>query len=177
VDVFDQGGLFRTSSETPGRTELFFRANAAAPYFVRVSHSPVDPSVGTGGYTLSFKSLGQEDHGDFPDEATSLTPDAASTPSPRSNFGRFEYPRDVDWFRFGVSQGRTYRLLFNSGDTSTPRAVPAVSIYAGSNFRQPVIVSQSTEVTFTAPVSDTVFVLMSPPQGIEGSYEFRFLVN
>jgi hypothetical protein len=177
VDVFDQGGVFRISSEAPGRTELFFRANAAAPYFVRVSHSPVDPSVGTGTYTLSFKSLGQEDHGDFPDEATSISPDTAGTPSPRSTFGRFEYPRDADWFRFQVTQGRTYRILFNPGDASSPRTVPAVSIYADSNFRQPVIVSQSTDVSFTAPVSDTVFVVMSPPQGVEGSYEFRFFVN
>jgi len=177
VDVFDQGGVWRTASEAPGRTELFFRATASAPYFARVSHSPVDPSVGTGGYTLALKSLGQDDHGDFPDEATDISPDGAGTPSPRSFFGRFEYPRDVDWFRFEVTQNRTYRILFDPGDASAPRTVPAVAIYAGSNFRQPVIVSQSTDVTFTAPVSATLFVVMTPPQAVEGSYAFNFLEN
>jgi hypothetical protein len=177
VDVFDQGGVWRTASEAPGRTELFFRAHVAAPYFVRVSHSPVDPSVGTGNYTLFFESLGQDDHGDFPDEATGISPEGASTPHPRSIYGRFEYPRDVDWFRFDVTQGRTYRILFDPGESSSPRTVPAVSIYAGSNFRQPVIVSQSTDVTFTAPVSATLFLVMTPPHGVEGSYAFNFLVN
>ncbi len=95
--------------------------------------------MGTGGYTVSVRSLGEEDHGNFPDEATVISPDGLSTPNPRSVFGRFEYPRDEDWFRFEATPGRTYRLLFDLGSSATPRIVPAVALFAGSNLRAAVL--------------------------------------
>jgi hypothetical protein len=172
VDVFDQGGVWVTAAEAPGRVDLFFKARVSTPHFARVSHSPVDPSVATGGYTLSFKSLGQEDHGDFADDATSISPDPAGTTSPNSIFGRFEYPRDEDWFTFRGDQGRDYRLLFDPS-----RVVPAVAVFAGNNLRQPLFTSLSANVSFTLPANDTVFIVLDPPQGAEGSYAFNFVVN
>lgn len=172
VDVFDQGGVWLTAAEAPGRVELFFKARVSSPHFARVSHSPVDPSVATGGYTLSFKSLGQEDHGDFAEEATSISPEPSSTTNRSSIFGRFEYPRDEDWFTFRGDQGRTYRVLFDAS-----RMVPAMAVFAGSNLRQPLFTFQTANVTFTLPVSGTFFIATASPQNTEGSYAFNFLVD
>jgi hypothetical protein len=173
VDVFDQGGVWITSAEKPGRVELFFKASVSSPHFARVSHSPVDPSVGTGGYTLSFKSLGQDDHGDFAERATSISPDPAGTTSPESFFGRFEYPNDEDWFTFRGEQGRTYRVLFDD----TNRTVPAMAVFAGANLRQPLFTFQTANVSFILPSNGTFFIATAPPQDSEGSYAFNFLVN
>lgn len=172
VDVFDQAGVWLTSAEKPGRVELFFKARVSSPHFARVSHSPVDPSVGTGGYTLSFKSLGQDDHGDFAEEATSISPDPAGTTNPGSIFGRFEYPSDEDWFTFRGEQGRTYRVLFD-----TNRTVPAMAVFSGANLRQPLLTFQTANVSFTLPSTGTFFIATAPPQDSEGSYAFNFLVN
>ncbi len=172
VDVFDQGGAWVTFAEAPGRVDLVFKARVSSPHFARVSHSPVDPSVATGGYTLSFKSLGQDDHGDFAEEATSISPDPSSTSAPRSNFGRFEYPRDEDWFSFRGDQGRTYRVLFD-----TNNRVPAMAVFSGANLRQPLLTFQTSNVVFTLPTSGTFFIATAPPQNSEGSYAFNFLVD
>jgi hypothetical protein len=172
VDVFDQGGAWLTAAEAPGRVELFFKARVSAPHFARVSHSPVDPSVATGGYTLSFKSLGQEDHGDFAEDATSISPDPSSTTAPRSVFGRFEYPRDQDWFSFPGTRGRTYRVSFDPS-----RVVPAMAVFDGANLRQPVFTFQSANVAFTLQETGTFFIATAPPQNTEGSYAFNFLVD
>ncbi|HYI03089.1 hypothetical protein [Hyalangium sp.] len=175
VDVFDQGGVWVTAAEAPGRVDLFFKARVSSPHFARVSHSPVDPSVATGGYTLSFKSLGREDHGDFPEEATSISPDPASTTNPSSFTGRFDYPRDQDWFRFEGDVGRNYRIFF---DSSTGRVVPAVAVFAGGNLRQPLFTSLNATISFSLPADDTVFIVLDPPQASGGStYAFNFLVN
>lgn len=179
VDVFDQGGVWLDAGETAGRTDFFFRANTASIYYARVSHSPVDPSVGIGGYTISFTSLGEEDHGNAPDVATAITADPLSTSSPRSTFGSFEYSRDEDWFRFEGTAGRTYRLLFDPGSSSAPRMIPAATVFAGSNLRQPLAASQGTELIFTLPVSGSIFVILTPPTSATGpgTYAFNFLVN
>lgn len=172
VDVFDQGGAWITSAEKPGRVDLFFKARVSSPHFARVSHSPMDPSVGTGGYTLSFKSLGQEDHGDFAEEATSISPDPVGTTSPESFFGRFEYPSDEDWFTFRGEQGRTYSVLFD-----TNRTVPAMAVFAGANLRQPLFTFQMANASFILPSTGTFFIATAPPQDSEGSYAFNFLEN
>jgi hypothetical protein len=179
ISVRVDGGEWLAAGENPGRTDFFFRADVASIYFARVSHSPVDPSVGTGGYTLSFKSLGEEDHGNAPDVATVITADSLNTSNPRSTFGSFEYSRDEDWFRFEGTAGRTYRLLFDPGATSTPRLVPATTVFAGSNLRQPIAASQGPEAIFTLPVSGTIFIILTPPASATGpgSYAFNFLVN
>ena len=170
VDVFDQGGVWITSAEAPGRAELVFKAQVTSPHFARISHSPVDPSVATGGYTLSFKSLGEDDHGDFAEEASSISPDPTGTSSPI--YGRFEYPSDEDWFTFRGEQGRTYRVIFD-----TQYVAPAMAVFAGANLRQPLLTFQSADVSFTLPATGTFFIATAPPQATEGSYAFNFLVN
>ena len=171
VDVFDQGGEWLAAGEDPGRTDFFFRADVASIYFARVSHSPVDPSVGTGGYSLSFNSLGEEDHGDFAEDATRLTPEFFETTNPASHYGRFEYPRDTDWFTFSASSSREYRLSFEAGT----RIVPAVAVYSGSNLNQPLFTDQNATVYFSVPAGGTAFVVVYSPNNSEGSYAFNFL--
>ena len=172
VDVFDQGGEWLGSSEAPGRAELFFKARVASVHFARVSHSPVDPSAATGAYTLTLTSLGAEDHGDSPDEATHLTPESASTTTPSSIPGRFEYSRDEDWFTFSGDAGRTYQLLFDS-----TRTVPALAVFSSANLRQPLFTAQQADVSFALPSSGTFFIVLDPPQSTAGTYAFNFLVN
>jgi len=171
VDVFDQGGVWLTASEAPGQTQLYFKARVSSPHFVRVSHSPRDPSVGTGGYSLGFTSLGEEDHGDFAEEATRLTPEFFETTAPSSHYGRFEYPRDADWFTFTASSAREYRLSFEAGT----RIVPAVAVYSGSNLNQPLFTDQNATVYFSVPAGGIAFLVIYSPQGSEGSYAFNFL--
>jgi hypothetical protein len=172
VDVFDQGGEWLTAAEAPGRAELVFKAQVTSTHFARISHSPVDPSVATGGYSLSFKSLGEDDHVDFAEGATSLSPDPTSTATPRSIFGRFEHPGDRDWFTFSGTQGRTYRVLFDPDLT-----VPSMAVFSGSNLQQPLLTFQSNTATFTLPTSGTFFIATAPPQNSAGSYAFNFLVD
>jgi hypothetical protein len=172
VDVFDQGGVWLAAAEAPGRVELFFKARVTAPHFARVSHSPVDPSVAVGGYSLTFNSLGAEDHGDFAEDATRLTPDPFNTTNPSSTYGRFEYPRDEDWFTFTAARSRGYRLSFDP-----TRTVPAVAVYLGSDLRQPLFTAQNPTVDFSVPADGTAFIVIYSPQGAEGSYAFNFLVN
>lgn len=172
VDVFDQGGVWLTAAEAPGRVELFFKARVSSPHFIRMSHSPLDPSVATGPYTLTLRSLGQEDHGDFAEDATSLSPDPANTSTPRSIFGRFEYSRDEDWFSFRGEAGRTYRLHFDPNHT-----VPALAVFSGADLRQPLFTSQNADVSFTLPASGTTFIALASPRSVEGSYAFNFLVH
>jgi len=171
LDVFDQGGAWFSASEAPGQTQVYFKARVSSPHFVRVSHSPLDPSVGTGGYSLSFNSLGEEDHGDFAEDATRLTPEFFETASPASHYGRFEYPRDEDWFTFSASESREYRLSFETGT----RIVPAVAVYSGSNLNQPLFTDQNATVYFSVPAGGTAFLVLYSPQNSEGSYAFNFL--
>ena len=171
VDVFDQGGVWRAAGEGTGQTQLYFKARVSSPHFARISHSPLDPSVGTGGYSLNFSSLGQEDHGDFAEEATRLTPEFFETTSPASNYGRFEYPGDEDWFTFSASSSREYRLSFDGAS----RIVPAVAVFTGSNLNQPLFTDQNATVYFSVPAGGTTFVVLYSPQKTEGSYAFNFL--
>jgi len=172
VDVFDQGGVWLAVAEAPDRANLFFKARVTASHFARVSHSPVDPSVAIGGYSLTFTSLGQEDHGDLADDATRISPDPFNTTTPNSIYGRFEYPRDEDWFVFSGLKGRGYRLSFDPN-----RSLPAVAVYVGGNLRQPFFTAQDATVDFSLPADGSVFIVVYSPQGAEGSYAFNFFVN
>ncbi|MFL5343256.1 MAG: calcium-binding EGF-like domain-containing protein [Hyalangium sp.] len=174
LDVFDQGGAWLTSAEAPGHVTLYFKARVTSSHFARVSHSPVDPSVATGSYTLAFNSLGTEDHGDSPDDTTHISPDSITTSTPSSFSGRFEYPGDEDWFSFSGSAGHTYRLNFDPNQT-----VPPVAVFASSNLHQPLVTAQSPSVSFFAPANDTFFIVLDPPQSLSGpgGYAFNLLVN
>jgi hypothetical protein len=156
VDLFDQGGVWLAAAEAPGQTDFFFKARVSSPHFARVSHSPRDPSVASGGYSLTFNSLGQEDHGDFAEEATRISPDFFEATSPGSNYGRFEYPRDEDWFTFSASSSREYRLSFEGGS----RITPAVAVYSGSNLNQPLFTDQNATVYFSVPAGGTAFIVI-----------------
>ncbi len=171
VDVFDQGGVWIAAAEAPGQAQFFFKARVSTPHFARISHSPLDPSVATGGYSLTFNSLGQEDHGDFAEDATRATPDHFETATPNSHYGRFEYPRDEDWFTFTASSTREYRLSFEGGS----RLIPAVAVYSASNLNQPLFTDQNATVYFSVPAGGTAFIVIYSPKGEEGSYAFNFL--
>ncbi|MFL5321702.1 MAG: hypothetical protein ACJ790_18715, partial [Myxococcaceae bacterium] len=45
IDAFDQGGVWLSGIDGPGIAVLSFKAHYAGPHFLRVSHSPLDPSV------------------------------------------------------------------------------------------------------------------------------------
>jgi hypothetical protein len=171
VDVFDQGGVWLAAGEAPGELKFYFKARVGSPHFARISHSPLDPSVGTGGYSLSFNSLGQDDHADFAENATRLTPEFFEMTAPTSNYGRFEYPGDEDWFTFSASSTREYRLSFEGGT----RIVPAVAVYAGGNLNTPLFTDQNATVYFSVPGGGTAILVIYSPQRTEGSYAFNFL--
>ncbi|HEX8697368.1 MAG TPA: hypothetical protein VF815_00895 [Myxococcaceae bacterium] len=171
VDIFDQGGAWLTSGgEAPGENRFCFKARVGSPHFARISHSPRDPSVATGGYSLTFSSLGSDDHGDFAEDATRLTAEFFETATPSSYTGRFECPGDEDWFTFTASSSREYRLSFDGS-----RLVPAVAVYAGGNLRQPLFTDQNATVYFSVPAGGTAFVAIYSPQNSEGNYAFNFL--
>ncbi|HZI14453.1 MAG TPA: hypothetical protein VE153_29065 [Myxococcus sp.] len=164
VDAFDQGGVWMDAVDGAPRAELSFKAPTAAPYFLRVSHSPVDISAATGPYVLTFVEVGPDDHGDGPSSATRISTGTSA------NFGRLQYRRDEDWFEFSATTARTYRLEFEG---PTGRVLPVVEVYlAGS--QQPLFTRQNPTIEFTVPSSGTAFLVMYLPDGTQGSYEFYF---
>ncbi|WP_164017026.1 hypothetical protein [Pyxidicoccus trucidator] len=172
VDAFDQGGVWLDAVDGRPRAELTFKTPTSAPYFLRVSHSPVDVSAATGPYVVTFTEVGDDDHGDVPEFATEIIPDLASDPSPGSVFGRFNFRRDEDWFEFSATAGRPYRLVF---DGPSGRVLPVVEVYLGSDLQRPLLTRQNPTVDFTVPSSGPVFLVMYLPDGSQGSYAFNFL--
>src|SRR5262249_22948674 len=53
IDVFDQGGVWLSGIDSPATAVLSFKARYAGPHFLRIAHSPFDPSVATGPYTVA----------------------------------------------------------------------------------------------------------------------------
>jgi hypothetical protein len=171
VDVFDQGGVWLDAVDGRPRVELSFKTPTSAPYFLRVSHSPVDISAAMGPYVLTFTDVGEDDHGDAPGFATRIAPDPASDPTPASVFGRLQYRRDEDWFEFSATSARTYRLAFEG---PTGRVLPVVELYLASDLQQPLFSRRNPTVEFTVPSSGTAFLVMYLPDGSQGSYAFNF---
>jgi len=170
VDAFDQGGVWLDAVDGRPRAEMTFKTPTTAPYFLRVSHSPVDVSAATGPYVLTFTEVGEDDHGDSSESATRIFPDSDSRPD--SVFGRFNFRRDEDWFEFSATSGRSYRLVF---DGASGRVLPVVEVYLGSDLQRPLYTRQSPTVEFTVPSSGRVFLVMYLPDGGQGSYAFNFL--
>ncbi len=166
VDAFDQGGVWLDAVDGAPRAELTFKAPTAAPYFLRVSHSPVDISAATGPYVLTFVEVGPDDHGDGPNSATRVSTGTSST------FGRFEYRRDEDWFEFSASTGRNYRLTFEG---PSGRVLPVVEVYLSSDLRTPLFSRQNPTIDFSVPASGTAYLVMYMPNGTLGSYGFNFV--
>lgn len=170
VDVFDQAGVWQTSQDGNPKVQMGFKARATAPYYVRVSHSPYDVSTATGAYTLTFSDLGQDDYGDSAAEATTVTADVAGTTNPTVHAGRFEYGQDQDWFSLAVTQGTTYRIVFDTG-----LYVPAVAFYTSADTKTPVRTDRNATVDFTAASTTTVYLNLYPHAGAPGSYAFTLL--
>lgn len=164
VDAFDQGGVWLDALDGAPRADLTFKAPTTAPYFLRVSHSPVDISAATGNYVLTFVEVGPDDHGDGPGSATRISTGTSAT------FGRLQYRKDEDWFEFSASTARTYRLTFEG---PTGRVLPVVEVYLAGN-QQPLLTRQNPTIEFSVPSSGTAFLVMYLPDGTQGSYEFYF---
>jgi hypothetical protein len=165
LDAFDQGGSWLTGAEQGWPTRLQVKAAFTAPLYVRVSHSPVDPSVATGDYSLSYSSAGQEDHGDLREEATEITPSGPGAPL-ASFSGRFEYPADADWFKLSAALNVRYKIAFES---TTP---PYVELYLGTA-AQPYWSARQQVIDFDfLQAGPAYLVIYAPPE--QGTYSFTF---
>ncbi|OJH38096.1 hypothetical protein [Cystobacter ferrugineus] len=167
VDVFDhEGKWIRAKDGNPG-VQVGFKARVGAPYTVRVSHSPRDPSPATGPYTLQLAPPVQDDHGDTPQEATGLVPAPAGT-SATIHSGRIEYGQDEDYFSFPVVLNATYRIEFD-----TTRTVPTLAAFIRENVKDPFLTVQNSYVEFRAASSTTVFIDLYSANETPGAYAFR----
>lgn len=172
VDVFDQAGLWLNAGDMGQRPPLAFtfKAYATAPYYLRVSHSPLDPSVGTGTYTLTLADAGPEDHGDVPGEATAIVADRLGSSQIPTYTGRLELARDADWFSFPAQAGFTYRLSFN------PNALlPTVALFSRADTQRPFLVGRSSLLTFEVPAGGTTYIALYSPDHEVGPYNFTLL--
>jgi len=167
LDAFDQGGLWLALDERPGEAQLALKAPATGPVYVRLSQSPLDPSVATGGYTLTLATLGLEDYGDGPAEATAITADPGTTPTPVS--GRFEVPLDQDWFSFAGTTNTYFRVTF---DTSKGPA-PLMSLFTASDLVHPKWTAQQPTTDFDLTANETAYLALYGPRD-PGSYAFTF---
>ena len=169
VDVFDQSGKWLASQDGAPQVQVGFKARATAPYYVRVSHSPLDPTAATGPYTLTLGAPVQDDHGDTWDAPTSVTVRPGGTTASVVN-GRLEYGLDEDWFTFPVSAGQTrplYRIDFNQ----TNRILPTVAIYTAKNERNLLQTARGGFIEFTADTAQFYLVMYSV-SGQTGDYSF-----
>jgi hypothetical protein len=167
IDAFDQGGLWLTADERTGQAQLAFKAAATGPHFIRVSQSPIDPSVATGNYTLTFATTGAEDHGDGPTDATAITA-TLSGQTASSIPGRFEFPNDQDWFSFSGTTTQNYRISF---DGSKP--APVIALFVGQKFDIPKWTAQQPIVDFDLAANETVYLAVYAGKE-QGSYSFQF---
>lgn len=169
IDVFDQGGLYVAGVEELQRARLTFKAKATAPYFIRVMHSPVDPSIAVGDYTITLTHAGSDDVGDLPQKSTTIAPDVEGTTSPRVFSGRFEYGADQDWYGFAGTTGTRYTILFDTGKT-----VATVALFRSAEATEAEFVTTQDVVEFFVPANNTAYLALYPPAGAEGSYAFTF---
>jgi hypothetical protein len=169
VDVFDQGGVWLTSGQGNPRLQLGFKARANAPYYVRVIHTPLDPSVGTGPYSLSLAAPIRDDFGDTPNDASTLTPDPANDTSPSQISGSLAYGQDVDWFSFSARQGAHYRVEFNNASGNT---IPTLDIFTNDDLKSPFLTNSKAYVDFQANTTRFYLAIYSA-RGEPLQYLFR----
>jgi hypothetical protein len=169
VDVFDQGGVWISAHDGRPKAQVAFKARATAPHYVRVSHSPMDPSAATGVYAINVASLGQDDYGDTPGDATIVAPDVSGT-TPTNRNGHIQFAQDEDWISFSVTQGTRYRIEFD-----TTRFIPALAGFTRDNTKEPVFTSRNSFVEFVAPSSTTLYIDFYSPNGETGSFGYRVL--
>lgn len=172
VDVFDQTGRWLNAGDMGQRPPLTFtfKAYATAPYYVRVSHSPLDPSVGTGTYSFTLADVGPEDHGDGAGEATNIVADRFNASQIPTYTGRLELARDADWFAFPAQSGITYRLSFN------PNALlPTVALFTRADTQRPFFLGRGSILTFDVPAGGTTYLVFYSPDNEVGPYNFTLL--
>jgi hypothetical protein len=169
IDAFDQGGQWLGSEEKQTKAVLRLKSRVTAQVFARVSHSPVDPSIGTGGYTLSLAELGLEDHSDVPAAATALAPSDASAGLPPVVRGKLELSGDQDWFTFTGLTSQSYRLTFDPTEV-----VPQVALHAGADSTSPRWTVQQSVTDFEVPANEALFLRISDP-GAVGDYSFTLV--
>jgi hypothetical protein len=172
VDVFDQQGQWLTAQDGQPRVSLGFKARSTAPYYVRVTHSPRDPSAATGGYTLNLARPVVDEEGDSPNDAIPLKPSPGGGTSPTLYTGRFEYGEDVDAFAFPVLGNVLYRIEF---DTGSNRVVPVLAAYVREDVKTPFLTANNTFVELRGPSATTVYLAFTAARGVTGSYAFRVL--
>lgn len=166
VDVFDQGGQWLSAHDGRPKAQVGFKARATAPYYVRVSHSPFDPSAGTGQYALTLTPVGEDQHGDSSTEATTIVPDKGGTSPLKQHSGRLEYSEDQDWFAISVTQGVTYRIDFTSG------IVPALAGFTREDVKNPFATWRNSFVEIRAATTTTLYLVIYPDEGETGGYGF-----
>ncbi|QRN93885.1 hypothetical protein JRI60_32615 [Archangium violaceum] len=169
VDVFDQGGEWIRAHDGRPKAQVGFKARASAPYYVRVSHSPMDASAATGAYALTSSLVGKDDYGDLPADSTLFVPDVGGTNTPNTRYGRFEYGQDEDWIALDVTQGTTYRIEFD-----TSRFLPALAAFTREDVKNPFRTARAAYVDISSPGGNTrVYLNLYSPQAEPGSYAFR----
>jgi hypothetical protein len=177
IDVFDANGTWLGADERAGTARLAFRTRGSGSYYFRVSHSPVDPSVGVGAYAVTLQSLGAEDHGDSATEASPIGvfgPGSTVT----STGGTFLYPDDQDWFSFDADTTHTYRLTFDVTQT-----VPRVAVFFSGKLDTPLFTAQGASFDFGFPPqnlgganSGRVYLVLYAPRTL-GNYSFSVTSN
>ena len=172
VDVFDQAGQWLTSQDGNPKVQLGFKAKVSAPYYVRVSQSPVDPSPATGQYMLALADPVQDDYGDSASDAATIAPAPAGSTTAAFIQGVFEYGQDVDYFSFPSDSSYPNALYRVEFDTSTGSTVPTLAVFINGNLDSPLVTAQNTYVEFKASTS-RFYLAMSPPKGAPGRYAFK----
>ncbi|MCY1077015.1 hypothetical protein [Archangium lansingense] len=168
LDVFDQGGVWISSQDGRPKAQVGFKARANAPYYVRVSHSPFDPSPATGQYALTLAPVGEDLHGDSSNDATTIVPDVGGSTNPTVTYGRVEYAQDEDWFVISATQGTTYRIEFD-----TNRVVPALAGFTSDDVKNPFHTWHNSFVEIRADSTTKLYLVMYANEGETGGYGFR----
>jgi hypothetical protein len=163
IDLYDRAGAWITAAEQLDVARLSLKLTVTAPYFVRISHSPVDPSPAMGAYTVLLTSPGREDHGDAFNAATPI----GSIPTATNVTGRFELSDDVDVFSFPAASGTPYRITFDGGGI-----VPTVTGYLAAAPTVAQFSASTTTVDFSFTTTDTAYLVVSPNGGVLGWYSF-----
>lgn len=165
ADVFDSFGRLMATAEGGTTIELSTKLYTGGQHYLRVMHSPIDPTVATGAYTITLKDEGVEDHADGPDGATVITADLSGT-QPQDHTGSFEFAEDQDWFQFSASTSTAYRITFSG----TP---PQLALWTNPDSGQPVWTVEQSVVDFDVPQGGTAYLSVYPTTS--NSYSFTFI--
>lgn len=172
IDLFDASGGHVSSAEYSaalGFARLGFRADYGGVYYLRVSHSPLDPSVGSGGYSFFVGSGGVDEYGNTRLSAAAIAAVQAGQAN-AAHAGAFQYDADEDWLAFSATASVQFTVSFDPG-----QVVPQMEIYTDAGDLPLAVVRQAAaSMIFSAAQlgsTNKVYLrLLSPPGG--GSYQF-----